>query len=81
MKFHNLPDWLYFPFKLLLLASFFVPILLWTGQMLGYSKAQEASLAKAALQNAGSDVGVVMKYLDRERDISECCQYRYCWHA
>jgi lysozyme len=68
MKFMDLPDWLYFPLKILLVASFFVPVLLWGGQMLGYSKAQETVFAQEALRKAENRAKEAGRYMEQERE-------------
>ncbi len=71
MKFLTLPTWLFFPFKLILLASFLIPVLLWGGQMLGFSLAQETVLAKKELQSTEHLAGVAQKYLSQEGGVLE----------
>lgn len=71
MKFLELPDWLYFPFKLLLMAAFLIPVLLWGGQMLGISKAQETALILQEVQSADRRAGQEWKSIHREGEVFE----------
>lgn len=71
MNFLDIPSWLFFPFKLILLVSFFIPVLLWGEQLLGVSRVQEAAAVKEELQSTEHHVETALQYLNQERGAFE----------